>query len=111
MELKATNDNGKSKRVSDFQITADNVLYTEVGDKVTVKDNVDFTKAVTTDARNNQKAIGITSNGMIDFAGYTQGVYTLDVVVDDDRAYEAIIVIGDQNQDQIEEGNNKCEQH
>ena len=30
---------------------------------------------------------------MIDFAGYTQGVSTLDVVVDDDRAYEAIIVI------------------
>ena len=96
MELKATNDNGKSNRVSDFQLTADNVLSTEVGDKVTVKDNVDFTKAVTTDARNNQKAIGITSNGVIDFAGYNQGVYTLDVVVDDDRAYEAIIAIGDQ---------------
>ncbi|MFZ0345117.1 MAG: hypothetical protein WAL24_08150 [Nitrososphaeraceae archaeon] len=96
MELKVTNDNGKSNRISDFQLTADNVLSAEVGDKVTVKDNVDFTKAVTTDARNNQKAIGITSNGMIDFAGYNQGVYTLDVVVDDDRAYEAIIAIGDQ---------------
>ena len=96
MELKATNNDGKSKSVSDFQLTADNVLSTEVGDKVTVKDNVDFTKAVTTDARNNQKAIGITSSGVIDFAGYTQGVYTLDVVVDDDRAYEAIIAIGDQ---------------
>jgi hypothetical protein len=101
MELKATNENSKSNRVSDFQLTADNVLSTEVGDKVTVKDNVDFTKAVTTDARNNQKAIGITSNGVIDFAGYTQGVYTLDVVVDDDRAYEAIIVIGEQNQDTV----------
>ena len=96
MELKATNDNGKSNRVSDFQLTADNVLSTEVGDKVTVKDNVDLTKAITTDARNNQKAIGITSNGVIDFAGYTQDVYTLDVVVDDNRAYEAIIAIGDQ---------------
>ena len=96
MDLKATNDNGKSNRISDFQLTADNVLSAEVGDKVTVLDNVDFTKAVTTDARNNQKAIGITSNGVIDFAGYTQGVYTLDVVVDDDRAYEAIIAIGDQ---------------
>ena len=95
MELKATNDNGKLNRVSGFQLTADNVLSTEVGDKVTVKDNADFTKVVTTDARNNQKAIGITSNGVIDFAGYTQGVYTLDVVVDDDRAYEAIIAIGD----------------
>jgi hypothetical protein len=96
MELRATNNDGKSNRVSGFQLTADNVLSTKVGDKVTVKDNVDFTKAVTTDARNNQKAIGITSNGVIDFAGYTQGVYTLDVVVDDDRAYEAIIAIGDQ---------------
>jgi hypothetical protein len=96
MELKATNDNGKSTRVSDFQLTADNVLSTEVGDKVTVKDNVDFTNAVTTDARNNQKDIGITSNGVIDFTGYSQGVYTLDVVVDDDRAYEAIIIIGQQ---------------
>jgi hypothetical protein len=94
MELKATNDNGKSNRVSGFQLTADNVLSTEVGDKVTVIDNVDFTKAITTDTRNNQKAISITSNGVIDFAGYNQGVYTLDVVVDDDRAYEAIIAIG-----------------
>jgi hypothetical protein len=96
MELKATNDDGKSNRVSGFLLTADNVLSTEVGDKVTVLDNVDFTKAITTDARNNQKAIAITSNGVIDFAGYAQGVYTLDVVVDDDRAYEAIIAIGDQ---------------
>jgi hypothetical protein len=96
MELKATNDNGKSNRVLDFQLTADNVLSIEAGDKVTVKDNVDFTKAVTTDARNNQKSIGITSNGVIDFTGYAQGVYTLDVVVEDDRAYEAIIAIGDQ---------------
>ena len=94
MELKATNDNGKSKRVSGFQLTADNVLSTEVGDKVTVEDNVDFTKAIVTDGKNNQKAIDITGNGVIGLAGYTQGVYTLDVVVDDDRAYEAIIAIG-----------------
>ena len=96
MELKATNDNGKSNRISGFQLTADNVLSTEAGDKATVQDNVDFTKAVTTDTRNNQKAIGISRDGVIDFAGYGQGVYTLDVVVDDDRAYEAIIAIGDQ---------------
>jgi hypothetical protein len=93
MELKATNDNGKSNRVSGFQLAADNVLSIEVGDKVT------------TDARNNQKAIGITSNGVIDFAGYTQGVYTLNVVVDDDRAYEAIIVIGGQTQESIKSVN------
>jgi hypothetical protein len=105
MELKATNDNGKSNRVLGFLLTAHNVLTAEVGDKVTVKDNVDFTKAVTTDARNNQKAIGITSNGVIDFAGYNQGVYTLDVVVDDDRAYEAIIVIGGQTHESVKSVN------
>ena len=59
------------------------MLSIEAGDKVTVKDNVDFTRAITTDARNNQKAVGITSNGVIDISGYAQGVYTLDVVVDD----------------------------
>ena len=96
MELKATNENGKTKKASDFQMNADNVLYIKIGDKVTVNDNVDFTKAIATDGNNNQKAIGITSNGVIDFTGYPQGLSTLDVVVDDDRAYEAIIVIGQQ---------------
>ena len=101
MELKATNDNGKTNKVSNYQMNADNVLYIKVGDKVTVEDNVDFTKAITTDGNNNQKAIGITSNGVIDFTGYAQGVSTLDVVVDDDRAYEAVIVIGEHNQDTV----------
>ena len=101
MELKATNDNGKTNKVSDYQMNADNVLYIKVGDKVTVEDNVDFTKAITTDGNNNQKAIGITSNGVIDFTGYAQGVSTLDVVVDDDRAYEAVIVIGEHNEDTV----------
>ena len=101
MELKATNDNGKTNKVSDYQMNADNALYIKVGDKVTVEDNVDFTKAITTDGNNNQKAIGITSNGVIDFTGYAQGVSTLDVVVDDDRAYEAVIVIGEHNQDTV----------
>jgi hypothetical protein len=96
MKLKATNENGKTKRVSDFQLAADNVLYIKAGDKITVKDKVDFTKSITTDGNNNQKVIGITSNGVIDFTGHAQGVSTLDVVVDDDRAYEAIIVIGQQ---------------
>jgi hypothetical protein len=102
MELKSTNENGKSNKVSDFQLTADNALYIKVGDKVTVNDNVHFTKAITTDARDNQKAIGITSNGVIDFGGYAQDVYTLDVVVDDDRAYEAIIVIGQQTKEVVD---------
>jgi hypothetical protein len=66
MELKATNENGKTNKVSDFQLTADNVLYIKVGDRVTVKDNAEFTKVITTDGNNNQKVIGITSNGVID---------------------------------------------
>jgi hypothetical protein len=108
MELKATNENGKTKKVSDFLMNADNVLYIKVGDKVTVKDNVDFTKAITTDGNNNQKAIGITSDGVIDFTGYTQGVSTLDVVVDDDRAYEAIIiVIGEEKNEIVDKEVNK----
>ena len=36
MELKATNENGKTTKVSDFLLTTDNVLSTGVGDKVTV---------------------------------------------------------------------------
>ena len=62
MELKVKNENGKTKKVSDFQMNADNVFHIKVGDKVTVLDNVDFTKAIATDGNNNQKAIGITSN-------------------------------------------------
>jgi hypothetical protein len=73
MDLKATNENGKTSKVSGFQLAANNVLLIDVGDKATVNDNFDFTRAITTDARDNQKAIGITSNGEIDFAGHTQG--------------------------------------
>jgi hypothetical protein len=33
MELRFTNENGKTNRVSDFQLTADNVLSIETGRK------------------------------------------------------------------------------
>jgi hypothetical protein len=88
-------------------MNADNVLYIKVGDKVTVNDNVDFTKAIATEGNNNQKAIGITSNGVIDFTGYAQGLSTLDVVIDDDRAYEAIIVIGEEKNKIVDKEVNK----
>jgi hypothetical protein len=100
MELKATKENGKSTKVSDFRLEADNVLYINQNDKVTVQDNADFTRALVTDSNDNEKRIGIT-DGSIDFAGYAQGVYTLDVVVDDRRAYEAIIVIGEQDEQEV----------
>jgi hypothetical protein len=98
MQLKATRENGKTNRVSDFRLTSDNVLFIEQNDKVTITDNVDFTRALVTDSKDNEKRIDITSNGVMDFVGYAQGVYTLDVVVDDRRAFEAIIVIGDQDE-------------
>ena len=31
MELKVTNENGKTKKVSDFQMNADDVLYIKIG--------------------------------------------------------------------------------
>jgi hypothetical protein len=34
-------------------------------------------QAITTDGKNNQKVIGIASNGVIDFAGHIKGVSTL----------------------------------
>jgi hypothetical protein len=101
MILKAMNENGRTIKVAGFQLTADNVLSIDVGDKVSVKDKVDFTKAITTDSMNSQNAVGITNNGVIDFAVYPQGVYTLDVVVDDERAFEGIIVIGQQTQESV----------
>jgi hypothetical protein len=44
MELKATKQNGRTNTVSDFEIAADNVLYIEQGDSVTVSENVKVTK-------------------------------------------------------------------
>ncbi|MFZ0344070.1 MAG: hypothetical protein WAL24_02830 [Nitrososphaeraceae archaeon] len=102
MELKATNENGKTNKVSDFRLSADNVLFIEQNDKVTITDNVDFTRALVTDSNDNEKRIGVSSSGVIDFAGYAQGIYTLDVVVDDSRAYEAIIVIGEQDEQVVD---------
>jgi hypothetical protein len=101
MQLKATKENGGTNKVSDFRLTADNVLFIEQNGKVTITDDVAFTRALVTDSKDNEKRIDITSNGVIDFAGYAQGVYTLDVVVDDRRAFEAIIVIGDQEEEVV----------
>ena len=102
MELKATNENGKTNKVSDFRLSADNVLFIEQNDKVTITDNVDFTRALVTDSNDNEKRIGVSSNGVIDFAGYAQGIYTLDVVVDDSMAYETIIVIGEHDEQVVD---------
>lgn len=97
MELKATNENGDTNSVSDFEITVNNIIsIVEDGSvRVFAADNgIEFTKARTTDVNDRVQEIAISSDGDLSFAGYNPGVYVLDVVVDDERAYEAIVVIG-----------------
>jgi hypothetical protein len=97
MELKATNENGETRQASDFEITVNNVIsISEDGSiRVFAADNdIEFTKARTTDVNDRVQEIAISSDGDLSFAGYNPGVYVLDVVVDDERAYEAIVVIG-----------------
>ena len=103
MELKATKENGETNKVSDFELTADNVLFIEQGDSVNIdkKGGQDFTKASTTDSSDNRKEIPITPLGRISFAGYSQGIYTLDAVLNGDKLYEGIIVIGQQNEETV----------
>ncbi len=100
MALKAENEDGESRPVSDFEITADNVLSIDLNDEVRVHtdDNVDFTKALVTDSADKKKTIDISDSGEISFNGYKQGVYVLNVVINDEFAFEAIIVIGPETQ-------------
>jgi hypothetical protein len=100
MALKAENEDGDSKPVSDFEITADNVLSIDLNDEVRIHtdDNVDFTKALVTDSTEKKKSIDISDSGEISFNGYKQGVYVLNVVINDEFAFEAIIVIGPETQ-------------
>lgn len=113
MELKAERQNGDVELVSEFEITIANILSITQHDKVRVfsTEKVDFTKAIIADSNNVEKEIQIASNGIIDFSGYKRGVYVLDVLIDNDRAYEAIIVIGQQTEQnvskEIKEINNK----
>jgi hypothetical protein len=103
MALKAENEDGDSKPVSDFEITADNVLSIDLNDEVRVHtdDNVEFTKALVTDSTEKKKTIDISDSGEISFNGYEQGVYVLNVVINDEFAFEAIIVIGPETQQVI----------
>jgi hypothetical protein len=94
-------DGGQDTRpVRGFVLTADNVLQIQEGQTVRITNDVDFSKARTTDVNNNDKDIRISDNGEISFSGYPEGVYVLDVV-SGDKAYECIIVIGEQSQDVI----------
>jgi hypothetical protein len=99
MELKATKQNGRTNAVNDFEITADNVLYIEQGDTVTVSDNVKVTKVQTIDSVDKKKEL--PAGRQISFNGYSEGSYILDVTIDDRLAYEAIVVVGDEDEETV----------
>jgi hypothetical protein len=107
MALKATKEGGKTSTVGDFQLTADNVLQIEPGDTVTITNDVVFSKARTFDANNVEKRIPVSVSGEISFVGYAQGSYILDVIVDNNKAYECIIVVGEEDQETVVKTINK----
>jgi hypothetical protein len=101
MELKATKQNGETNTVSDFEITVDNVIsIVEDGSvRIFAADNdIEFTKARTQDINDKTQEIAISVDGDVSFAGYNPGIYVLEVIVDDERAYESIVVIGEQSE-------------
>ena len=99
MELKATKQNGRTNTVSDFEIAADNVLYIEQGDSVTVSENVKVTKVQTIDSVDKKKEL--PASRQISFNGYSEGSYILDVTIDDRLAYEAIVVVGEEDEETV----------
>jgi hypothetical protein len=105
MELKAVKENGEARKVSSFAISIDNVVSVERNGRVTVfsaPTSPTFTSAKITNTNDNTVDIPITDAGVISLAGYSEGVYTLDVIVDDRFAYESIVVIGpEEGQQQI----------
>jgi hypothetical protein len=110
MELKAINENGEVRMVSDFTISTENVVSVEPNGKVTVfsaPTSPTFTSAKITDTNDRIVEIPVTDTGVISLAGYGEGVYTLDVIVDDRYAFESIVVIGsEEGQDQQQIINN-----
>ena len=105
MELKAVKENGEARQVSGFAISIENVVSVERNGKVTVfsaPTSPDFTSAKITDTDDRTVDIPITDTGVISLAGYSEGIYTLDVIVDDRYAFESIVVIGpEEGQEQI----------
>lgn len=92
----------KGQEAKKISLDADNVLSIEKGDKVNVVDNEDFSRALITDSADKQKRIEISDSGEIDLSGYATGVYTLNVVVDGQEAYECIVVIGPQTEQVVQ---------
>jgi hypothetical protein len=102
MELKAIKDSSGVKQVQDFQLGADNVVSVPLNGAVTIFGDVavDFSGAKLTPAATTDSLDMPIVNGKITFAGVAQGVYTLDVIVGD-KAYECLVVIGDNPQQLI----------
>lgn len=106
MVLKATNEDGETQPVSDFEITVDNIVSISENQNVRLfaPDNgLQFTKARTLDDKGTIKEIAVSDRGEISFAGYEPGIYVLDVILDDEFAYEALVVIGEQDDNRIQD--------
>jgi hypothetical protein len=97
MKLKGVKENGEARKVGRFAISIENVVSVQRDGKVTVfsaPTSPTFTGAKITDINDNMVDLPITNAGVISLAGYSEGVYTLDVIVDDRFAFECILVIG-----------------
>jgi hypothetical protein len=104
MELRAVKENGEVRRVSAFDISIENVVTIALNGKVTVFSepvSPEFTSAKLTDTTDRTVEIPITESGVISLAGFREGIYTLDVIVDDRFAFECIVVIGPEEEQNI----------
>jgi len=103
MKLKAVNDRGIPKPVSSFVITPDNIVSVQQNGKVTVFSTfiLTFSGAKIYDTRGIPTDIPISPNGVVSLATFPAGIYALDVTVNNSLAYESIINIGQQPQQQV----------
>lgn len=108
----AVKEGGKTNKVQGFKLLPDHVLVIEPNKKVEVTEDLEsgqtFDRALITDNKDKEKKVKITSQGVVDFKGYKEGVYTLDVIIKDgDKkiAYEAIVVVGEDNESNRDKGN------
>jgi hypothetical protein len=112
----AVKEGGTTTKEDDFRLTAaDNVLVIEQSQRVQVTEEMDdgrtFDRALVTDNRDVDKRVPITPQGIVDFRGFKEGPYTLDVVIKDGNrqiAYECVIVIGEKNEQNRQKGNSEA---
>jgi hypothetical protein len=97
LELKATKGPEGPEPIEDFELTADNVLSIPLNDKVVISADtgVEYTGAKITPTSTPDTTVDIPiTSGVISFAGVASGIYTLDVIITDQFAYEGIVVVG-----------------